>query len=200
MRILITGFEPFCGATENPSAELAISLCDAEAVVCTAVLPVSARRMPEILLPLLEQHQPDIVLGLGEARGSAVIRVERIAVNLLDFRTPDNDGQTICDTCIVPTGPAAYFTTLPVERVLDAIRAAGTACEASLSAGAYLCNQMMYLSLHWAAGASHRPRVGFLHLPSLPTQNTGTGSCATMELDLQARAVRAAVCALREQP
>jgi len=194
-RILVTGFEPFAGADDNPSARLAESLAYAELLagveVVSHVLPVSAARMPGRLHELLGAVRPDVVLGLGEARGSAVIRVERVAMNLLDFSTADNDGQMLRDTPVVPGGPPAYFTTLPAGELVSRIREANVACEASLSAGAYLCNQMMYLSLHWAARQARAPRFGFLHLPSLPLQNDSSHGSPTMDLPTQQRAVAA---------
>ena len=193
-RILVTGFEPFDGADDNPSARMVGLLArDAAAELAAAVLPVSAERLPGRLAELLDLHRPDVVLGLGEARGDAGVRVERVAVNLLDFRTPDNDGQVLNDTPIIPGGPPAYFTTLPVDAMVSAVRGAGVPCVVSLSAGAYLCNMMMYLTLDWSARSARRPRVGFLHLPSLPTQNTSAAGRPSMDRDTQARAVRAVV-------
>ncbi len=192
-RILVTGFEPFAGADENPSARLVEMLRASQRLagieVAAHVLPVSAARLPGRLHGWLDAIRPDVVLGTGEARGSAVIRVERVAVNLLDCATPDNDGAVLRDTPILPGGPPAYFTTLPVEGTLAAIREAGVGCEVSYSAGAYLCNQTMYLTSHWAAQQTPAPEVGFLHVPSLPTQNTSTSHGASMELPMQHRAV-----------
>lgn len=191
----MTGFEPFAGADDNPSARLVERLCagsSAPASPRAAVLPVSASRMPPVLAELLETLRPDVVLGLGEARGCATVRVERVAVNLLDFRLADNDGLEPRDTPVIPGGPSAYFTTLPATELVNAIRAAAVPCETSLSAGSYLCNQMLYLALHWAARSARRPRVGFLHVPSLPTQNT-SADLPTMGLGTLERAVRAAL-------
>jgi pyroglutamyl-peptidase len=194
-RILVTGFEPFAGADDNPSARLVERLNEGSskvAAIRAAVLPVSAKRITAVLAELLESVRPDVVLGLGEARGSATVRVERVAVNLLDFRVADNDGLEPHDLPVIPGGPPAYFTTLPATELVNAIRAAAVPCETSLSAGSYLCNQMLYLALHWAASSARRPRVGFLHVPSLPTQNT-SAAIPTMDLATLGRAVDAAV-------
>jgi pyroglutamyl-peptidase len=138
-RIFVTGFEPFDGADDNPSAHVVGLLArDAAAELAGAVLPVSAERLPGRLAALLDLHRPDVVLGLGEARGEAGVRVERLAVNLLDFRTPDNDGRVLNDVPIVPGGPPAYFTTLPADAMVAAVRGAGVPWATSLSAGAYL--------------------------------------------------------------
>src|SRR5689334_9185596 len=111
-RILVTGFEPFAGANDNPSARLVERLCRGSTAAGTCdmravVLPVSASRMPPALAELLTSFRPNVVLGLGEARGSATVRVERVAVNLLDFRVSDNDGLEPHDAPVVPGGPPA---------------------------------------------------------------------------------------------
>ena len=197
-RILVTGFEPFDGADDNPSARIVERLeRDAPPGVTTAVLPVSAARLPGRLAELLGRHRPDVVLGLGEARGDAYVRVERVAVNLLDFRTADNDGAVLRDAPVVPGGPAASFTTLPAAGLVAAVNADGVPCRLSLSAGAYLCNMMAYLTLHWSARSARRTRVGFLHVPSLPTQNTSATGCPSMDLETQWRAVRTVLECLR---
>src|SRR4051794_32080948 len=107
-RILVTGFEPFAGADDNPSArviERLGGLLGEGDALRSAVLPVSAARLPAGLAELLDTWRPDVVVGLGEARGSAGVRVERVAVNLLEFRTPDNDGRSIQGMPIIPGGP-----------------------------------------------------------------------------------------------
>jgi pyroglutamyl-peptidase len=190
----VTGFEPFAGADDNPSARLVERLNAGSftmASVRAAVLPVSATRMPPALAELLESVRPDVVLGLGEARGSASVRVERVAINLLDFRVADNDGLEPHDAPVVPGGPPAYFTTLPAHDLVFAMRAAAVPCETSLSAGSYLCNQMLYLALHWAASSARRPHVGFLHVPSLPGQNTSGAGVPTMDLGTLGRGIDA---------
>ena len=201
-RVLVTGFEPFGGADENPSARLVEWLASggggpaagaaAGLEVVAEVLPVSAARLPPRLDALLESLRPDVVLGLGEARRAAVIRVERVAVNLLDFAIADNDGRVVRNAPVVPGGPPAYFATLPAAEVVEALRAAGVPCEASLSrTGAYLCNQMMYLALDRAARRARGPRVGFLHVPSLPAQDTSTPDGPAMDFSTQQRGVTA---------
>jgi pyroglutamyl-peptidase len=202
MRVLITGFEPFANSPVNPSAQIVDELTrepihDVDLV--TAVLPVAARRLPRRLLTLLHKARPDVVLCLGEARGAPRMYVERVAVNLLDYEGPDNDGLVLHDEPIVPGGPAAYWATLPSRAIRDAVRRSGLACELSMSAGCYMCNQAMYLALDWAARAEALapPRVGFLHVPSLPGQR-GVGAEGAMELERQVAGVRAAIGACVE--
>ena len=135
----------------------------------SAVLPVDTARVAGVLGALWDEHEPDVVVHFGESAKAAHVTLERVAVNLLDFDTPDNTGKRVVDEPIDPSGPAARFSTLRVRELADLLSAEGVAARLSLSAGAYLCNQVLYLSLGHAerrGGAA----VGFVHVPSLPEQ------------------------------
>ncbi|MFN8471916.1 MAG: pyroglutamyl-peptidase I [Anaerolineae bacterium] len=165
MRILVTGFEPFDGRSRNPSAETALALDGmtlAGANVVARILPVDTRRAPGMLDAAVADLRPDAVVCLGEAARRTKISIERVAVNLLDFRIPDNSGYRPVDEVIVPGAPAAYFATLPVRRLHDTL-ADEVPVEMSMSAGTYLCNQIMYHALH--AQSTAGVPAGFVHLP-----------------------------------
>ena len=173
MKFLVTGFEPFGTSTINPSAQVVQALAGRQFngfVVETAVLPVHRHLGPQTLLDLVPQHQPDAVICLGEAGGRTAVSIERVAINLLDFGIADNNGLVVQDEPIVPDGPAAYFATLPVRSLQQAVLAAGIPAELSLSAGAFLCNQVMYELLHFLARQQLAVPAGFVHLPLLPEQ------------------------------
>ena len=166
MRILLTGFEPFGGRTRNPSDEIARALDGATVhgvTIVARVLPVDTQVAPGQLSAAIAAVQPGAVVCLGEATNRQRISIERLAVNLLDFRIPDNAGQRVVDRPIDPSGPAAVFATLPVRELHDALAAAGAPVELSLSAGAYLCNQVMYHVLRELEGTGIP--AGFVHLP-----------------------------------
>lgn len=170
--LLVTGFEPFGGASVNPSAEVVRLFTNngkpPDAV--TAILPVDATQAPRMITDLLLNHQPDLCLMLGLADGYAALSVERVAINLCDFRIPDNAGIRRVDEPIVEGGPAAYFSNAPVRDVVHAISAAGVPVALSLSAGAYLCNLVYYTAMHICATHRLPTRCLFIHLPSLPLQ------------------------------
>lgn len=144
-------------------------LREIDAVVRAALLPVDTRRIASVLETLWSQHEPDIVLHFGESAKADRLTLERVAINLLDFDTPDNAGQMLTDQSIDPQGPAARFATLPLRTLADRLAKDQVLCERSLSAGTYLCNQALYLSLGHAqqrGGAM----VGFVHVPPLTEQ------------------------------
>jgi len=197
MKILLTGFEPFDGSDINPSERVAQALHEqviAGAEINSAILPVDWQRAPEVLDQALDAYRPDAVVCLGEASGRTAISIERIAINLLDFRIPDNSGAKITDQPVISQAPAAYFSTLPVREMLDAIQQCGVPAELSLSAGTYLCNQVMYTLLHGLAERKRAIPAGFIHLPSLPQQAAARGlRQPSMSLETQVLGLRAAL-------
>lgn len=197
MKILLTGFEPFDGSDMNPSQQVSQALHEqviAGAKILSAILPVDWQRAPEALTRVLEANPPDAVVCLGEASGRAAISIERVAINLLDFRIPDNSGARITDQPVISQAPAAYFSTLPVREMLEAIQQCGVPAELSLSAGTYLCNQVMYTLLHRLAECKRAIPAGFIHLPSLPQQAAARGQRQpSMSLETQIQGLRAAL-------
>jgi pyroglutamyl-peptidase len=175
LTVLVTGFEPFSGSTLNPSQVIAESIAELRSNLPgfvglhTALLPVDSQRIASVLDALWDKHEPNIVLHLGESAKADRLTLERVAINLLDFDTPDNAGQVLTDQPIDPQGPAARFATLPIRELAGKLAQEDIDCERSLSAGAYLCNQTLYLSLGHAQQRGGRA-VGFVHVPSLPEQ------------------------------
>ncbi len=165
MRILVTGFEPFGGRDRNPSREAALALDGltlGDASIVAKVLPVDTHGAPRQLDAAIAALQPDAIVCLGEAARRTKISIERVAVNLLDFPIPDNTGQQPIDEKIVIDGPTAYFATLPVRALRDRL-VDEVPVELSMSAGTYLCNQVMYHALHTQARTG--VPAGFVHLP-----------------------------------
>ena len=200
MKLLLTGFEPFGGSTVNPSQQIVQTLTQrhfAAVELCTAILPVDYAAGPAAALSAIQAQQPDAVLCLGQAARRPALSIERVAVNLLDFAIPDNAGIRAVDEPAVADGPAAYFATLPVRRILAAVQAFHVPCELSLSAGAFLCNQVFYAVLHYLA--LNRPTVpaGFIHVPSLPEQVISKPA-PSMSLDTMVMGVYAAIVAIGE--
>lgn len=195
--ILLTGFEPFGGSSINPSQQVALALerkILEKCQVITVILPVDRTTGPQMLLERMTCHNPVAVLCLGEASRRAAISIERIAVNWMDYRIPDNQGEQITDLQIATDGPAAYFSTLPVREIYEQILAAGIPAELSLSAGAYLCNQVFYAGLHHLVTNGKAVPFGFIHLPSLPEQAALSSlPYASMGLETSLRAIQIAL-------
>jgi pyroglutamyl-peptidase len=171
-RILLTGFEPFGGETLNPSWE-AVRALDGCVIgdheVVARRLPVSFGGAAVALQAVLDEVRPQLVLAVGQAGGRAALSLERVAINLIDARIPDNDGCQPIDCAVVDGAAPACFTTLPVKAMRAAIKAAGIPAELSHSAGCYVCNAVFFVLMD-ALSARPGVRGGFMHVPWLPEQ------------------------------
>jgi len=187
-RILLTAFEPFGGESINPSLEIARRLSGRPDVDVLTV-PVTFGGSAQAVIPHLPGH--DAVVMLGQAMGRKGLTVERVAINVDDASMPDNAGDAPTDRPIAEDGPAAYFSTLPVKAMVEAVRAEGLAASVSNSAGTYVCNHLMYSILHALRGEN--VRAGFIHVPALPEQTASRPEIPSMTLDDMVRGIEAAL-------
>lgn len=193
--VLLTGFDPFGGDPLNPSWQAVQALHGKRIAghrVVAAQLPTVFDASRRELARLLRAHRPALVICVGQAGGRAAMSLERIAINVNDARIPDNAAAQPVDTPVVADGPAAYFTSLPVKAMLQALQRAGIAAEVSQTAGTFVCNHVFYGLMHELATRRgfRRTRGGFVHVPWLPGQ--GQPHMATEEL---VRGLRVAVAA-----
>ncbi|MGI5186568.1 pyroglutamyl-peptidase I [Promicromonospora sp. CA-289599] len=183
MKVLVTGFEPFGGDAVNSSGDAVRALAarwTGPDELVTAVLPVEFEQVRSAdgpLLRLLDEHAPDVVLAVGLAAGVTQVRVEQVAINLMDAGIPDNGGTQPVDAPVADGGPDARFTTLPAKAAVAAVRAAGIPAGVTYSAGTYVCNAAFYALQHALA---ERPGVlsGFVHVPRT-TEEVGGDAAAS---------------------
>lgn len=169
MVTLLTGFEPFGASATNPSWDAVTELATRRSVA-TAQLPCTFTGSLSALRAAIAEHSPDLVVCVGQAGGRAAITPERIAVNIRDARIPDNAGDQPIDVPVVDSGPAAYFTTLPVKAAVARVAAAGIEAGVSHTAGTFVCNNVFYGLMHLLATEMPRVRGGFVHVPYSPEQ------------------------------
>lgn len=183
-RVLLTGFDAFglgeaglAGPALNPSW-LAVQALHATRIagheVIAAQLPTRFDTSVTELMRLLRLYRPALVICVGQAGGRNALSLERVAINVNDARIPDNAGMQPVDTPVVPGGPAAYFSTLPIKAMLQALQDAGLAAEVSQTAGTFVCNHLFYALMHALATQRgfKRTRGGFVHVPYLPEQGS----------------------------
>lgn len=196
MKIIVTGFDPFGGETINPSIECVKALPEIEGVELIRLeLPTVFKESAKRLNEVINDVKPDAVLSVGQAGGRPGITMERIAINVDDARIPDNISQQPIDETIQTEGEAAYFTTLPIKRIVKAIREAGISAEVSNSAGTFVCNHIMYQSLFAATKADKPFKAGFMHIPFIPEQTTDKPS---LPLEESTRALQIAIETIRD--
>lgn len=172
MKILVTGFDPFGGAKVNPAYEAVKLLPDVvgEAQIIKIEIPTVFGRDEEVVRAAVDEHHPDIVLCVGQAGGRSGITVERIAVNLMEARIPDNDGNQPMDKPIKKDGENAYFASVPVKSMVQYIKSANIPARISYTAGTYVCNDIMYRVLYMIDREYPQMKGGFVHVPYLPEQ------------------------------
>lgn len=190
--VLLTGFEPFGGDVANPSGDavrLVGETWDGPEELVTAILPVTFDGAAARLRDLIAEHEPDVVIAAGLAGGRTAIGVERVAVNLVDARIPDNAGAQPIDVPSIGGAPAAHFATLPVKAITAALTASGIPAEVSHSAGTFVCNHVFFTALDVVEVPR---RAGFIHVPwsseHAPAADAGSLPIATI-----AEALRIAV-------
>ena len=190
-KLLITGFDPFGENSVNPSWE-AVKLLPEQVGNYTLhklAIPTIFGTAAQMVLTKAEQLRPDVIISVGLAGGRDAVTPERIAVNIRDARIADNQGFQPKGDRVAQEGAAAYFSTLPVEQMAQAIRQIGIPAAVSNTAGTFVCNDVLYTLLHRFDGTS--VRAGFLHVPYLPSQGT-----PNMPLEDIVKALTAAIEAL----
>ena len=196
MKIIVTGFDPFGGEKINPSIECVKALPEIKGVELIRVeLPTVFKESANRLNEVINDVKPDAVLCVGQAGGRPGITMERIAINVDDARIPDNISQQPIDEAIQLDGEAAYFTTLPIKRIVNAIRKAGIPAEVSNTAGTFVCNHIMYQALFTATKADKSFKAGFMHIPFIPEQTTDKPS---LPLEESTKALQIAIETIRD--
>jgi pyroglutamyl-peptidase len=189
--VLLTGFTPFGGEAVNPSWQ-AVRGLDGTMVedhrVTAVELPTEFDGALPVLWRALRATEPRVAIAVGLAGGRDGISLERVAINLIDARIPDNAGAQPVDVPVLRGGAAAFFSTLPLKASLLALHDAGLAAHVSHTAGTYVCNQVFYALMH-ALRRRRNTRAGFVHVPWLPEQAAAHGQPG-MPLDELQRALR----------
>lgn len=170
--ILVTGFEGYGGRQDNPSAAVVAELDKTEidgVAVQGKLLPVDLCEVRKIVPALIDALKPEVIISFGLWPGEPVIRLERVALNCADFELTDNVGLHAKEP-VIEGGKAAYYSSLPIDKIERALRDDGIPARRSASAGLYLCNATMYTVLDVCARRHPTTRAGFIHLPYLPGQ------------------------------
>lgn len=223
MKILLTAFTPFDGEKINPALEAMKLVKDrlGNLEVVKIEVPTVFRKSIQVVTEAIEKEKPDFVLSIGQAGGREGITPERVAINIDDARIPDNEGNQPVDEPIFPDGANAYFSTLPVKAMVEAIRREGLPSSLSNSAGTYVCNHLMYGVLYFLnkndcqVGNGHLQykdscllndgeekrqavKAGFIHVPYLPEQTKNQKNLPSLPLLDMVRGLEAAICAIVE--
>ena len=200
MKILVTGFDPCGGEKINPALEAVKSLPSEihGAEIHWVEIPTVFYKAADVLETAIIRYQPDAVLCIGQAGGRASLTPERVAINQDDARIPDNQGNQPIDTPIRLDGQAAYFSTLPIKAMVQAIKEEGLPATVSNTAGTFVCNHLMYQALYLADKKFSHMRAGFMHIPYMTEQVINKPNTASMNLTDIVRGIEAAIGAIVE--
>jgi len=184
--VLVTGFGPFGGEPINPALE-AIKMLDGRIIgdcrIVTRELPVTRFEAIDAIVKFRQDIDPVLVLAVGQAGGRLEITPERVAINVDDYRIPDNGGFQPIDEPIIKDAPAAYWSTLPIKAMVVAMRKAGIPASVSNSAGTFVCNHLFYGLMHHLSQSGGKVRGGFVHIPYLPEQAARIGAQPSMAVE-----------------
>lgn len=172
MKVLITGFDAFGGEPVNP-AEEAVKMISNEiagAEIVKVIIPTVQNKSVQAIEKAIEEHNPDIVISVGQAGGRYDITPERVAINMDDYRIKDNEGNQPIDAVIQPDGEAAYFSNLPVKAMVKHLNDHNIPATLSNTAGTFVCNHVMYGILYMIDKKYPNIKGGFIHIPYMTSQ------------------------------
>lgn len=199
MNVLMTAFDPFGGEETNPALEALRQVTAPEGIELKKLMvPTVFGDCAELAEEAIREYRPRAVICVGQAGGRSAVTPERIAINLMDATISDNHGFMPQELPIIRDGPAAYFSTLPVKAMAQAIREAGVPSQVSNTAGTFVCNSLLYRVLHYCSLHCPETKACFLHVPFLPEQAKNHPGCPGLPLSQMVLALEAALGAIRE--
>lgn len=201
MRILVTGFEPFGQDVVNPSLELLKKLPSQilKADIIKLEVPVVRWKALNKIREAIKEYSPDVILNVGQLAGRADVSIERVAINIDDYDTPDNEGNQPVDETIIKDAPPAYFMTIPIKAILKKLTENRMPANISNSMGTFLCNHVAYGVANIISESEYENiKTGFIHIPILPEQAINKPRTPSMSLETSTRAIELVIEAIVE--
>ncbi len=198
MKVLLTGFEPFGGETLNPAKE-AVKMVKSEikgAEIVKCYVPVVFGKAIETVHEAMKKENPDVVLCIGQAGGRYEMTPERVAINCDDARIPDNEGNSPVDQPVFADGAPAYFSTLPIKKMVQYMKAANVPASISNTAGTYVCNHLMYGVRYYIEKEFPNAIGGFMHVPYLHEQVMTKANTASLSKEDVIKGIEASIEAI----
>lgn len=169
-RILLTGFGPFPGVPDNPSARLVEALAAAgsfaprDCELHMQVLPTEWGAVGTLVPHLLNSLQPHVTIHFGVSQQARSLRIERSAQNRIAARV-DAAGVLPARRTIHLNGPSRLDSFVHAPRLAATLRESGLPANSSSHSGSYLCNFLYYHSLFWAMSRDPATKILFVHIP-----------------------------------
>ena len=201
MKILVTGFDPFGGEKVNPAIESVKLLPNniEGAEIIKLEIPTVVNKSLNKIEEAIKEYDPDVIVSVGQAGGRPDITVERVGVNLNDCRIPDNEGNQPTDEPVFEDGPVAYWSALPVKKMVERINSIGIPASVSYTAGTFICNHVLYGVRYLCEHKYPGKKSGFIHIPYMTSQAVGKRGVASMSLDEIVKGLTAALEVIVEE-
>ena len=195
---MVTGFAPFGGEPINPAIESVRLLPDTieGAEIIKLEIPTVAHKSLQVIRKAIQKYDPDMILSVGQAGGRSDLTVERVGINMDDFRIKDNEGNQPIDEPVFADGDAAYFSNLPIKTMVNEIRKHQIPASISNSAGTFVCNHVLYGVRYMIEKEFTGKKSGFIHIPYLPQQVVDKPGQPSMELDVIVKGLTYAITAM----
>lgn len=198
MKILVTGFDPFGGEKINPAIESVKRLPDKilDSQIIKLEIPTVYMKSLEAIDKAIQKYNPDVILSIGQAGGRPDITVERVGINIDDYRIRDNEGNQPIDKPIFEDGKSAYFSKLPIKAMVENIQKNNIPASISNTAGTFVCNHVLYGVAYLLDKKYPNKKSGFIHIPFLPEQVIDKRGQASMSLDVIVKGLTSAIEAI----
>ncbi len=200
MKILVTGFDPFGEDKINPAIESVKKLPDEikGVEIIKLEIPTVYMKSIEKIDEAIKEYNPDVILSIGQAGGRPDITVERVGINVDDYRIKDNEGNQPIDTKIYDDGENAYFSNLPIKAIVENIRKNNIPASISNTAGTFVCNHVLYGVQYLLDKKYPNKKSGFIHIPFLPEQVISRPNTPSMSISTIVKALTLALEAIIE--
>jgi hypothetical protein len=200
MKILVTGFNPFGEDKINPAIESVKKLPDEikGVKIIKLEIPTVYMKSLEKIDEAIKEYNPDVILSIGQAGGRPDITVERVGINVDDYRIKDNEGNQPIDTKIYDDGENAYFSNLPIKAIVENIRKNNIPASISNTAGTFVCNHVLYGVQYLLDKKYPNKKSGFIHIPFLPEQVISRPNTPSMSISTIVKALTLALEAIIE--
>jgi len=179
---LLTGFDAFGTHEVNPSQSLVESFPDIldagtsglsssnsrEIHIRKLILPTSGGAAWKKLRQSLDQlsaNEETIVIMTGFADTREHLSLERFAINCRDYRIADNSGAQPHDRLVDKLAPDLLRTSVDLIALCATLLKTGYPTEISNHAGTFVCNEIYFRALNYAACHDQIKATIFLHLP-----------------------------------
>ena len=199
MKILLCAFDPFGGESINPALEAVKKVSFDGAFVEKLEVPTVFYKSVKVVNAKIDEIRPDAVIMIGQAGGRDKITPERVAINISDAKIEDNEGNRPIDEPIEQGAPTAYFSTLPIKKIVCELENENIPSAISNTAGTFVCNHLMYGVLHHIASCGYKTLAGFVHIPYLPEQTVEKENMPSLPLEVSVRGIELMLKVVAEQ-